>query len=288
MSHSDAILSSLLLAATTPTTGATVTVEGTDNSSYPLPGIGNGVYDSPIDSVNWIRKDDGVHIYASTHDPSGSSQYYRYAYEETWQFESPFFAVLQFLNDSIQNYSPNTIHTCWHYDASTTILLATSSQLTKSIIYEAPLVDIPLNSQQISIEYSILATQYALTKDAYARWTIMQNNTENIGSIFGVQPTPDQGNIHSLTDSGQQVIGYVSAGTVRSQRIFITEDQVFPWDYQSGCMLDSVPTDQFAQYYGAGLLPVNYHYSTTSINAAWKTCVDCTLTGTNVKPPFWP
>jgi hypothetical protein len=307
--------------ATTPVTGATVTVEGTDKSSYALPGVGNGLYGAPlptlntnnsyrlhivtsggaqyasdyvpvvpnppIDSINFIRKNDGVHVYASTHDPNGSSQYYRYAYEETWQFESPFFAVLQWLNDSLQNYSPNTTHTCWHYDASTTILLATSSQLTKSVIYEAPLVNIPLNSQQISIEYSILAKQYALTKDAYSWWTIMQNNTENIGSIFGVQPTPDQGNLHCLTDSSQQVIGYVSAGTVRSQRIFIAEDQVFPWDYESGCMLDSVPISQQAAYYASGLLPITYR-SPTSIDAAWKTCVDCTLTGTNIKPPFWP
>jgi hypothetical protein len=307
--------------ATTPITGATVTVEGTDNSSYPLPGVGSGAYGAPlpplnasssyrlhivtpggtqyasdyvsvvanppIDSVNWIRGNDGVHIFASTHDPSNSDKYFRYDYVETWKFQTPFFAVLQYLNDSLQPYAPNTISICWHNDVSSTILLASSSQLSKDVIYEMPLVVIPINSQQISIEYSILARQYALTLPAFNWWSIMQNNTENIGSIFGVQPTTDQGNIHCLTDSSQEVIGWVSAGTVRSQRIFITEEQVYPWDYIPPCMEVKAPVKDAGSYYAGGLWPINY-YNTDSINTAWKTCVDCTLTGTNVKPAFWP
>jgi hypothetical protein len=308
--------------ATTPVTGATVTVQGTDNSSYPLSEIGNGIYgtalpplnpaatyrlhiittgnkqyasdfvptvpDPPIDSINFARTDNGVWIYANTHDPTNTAQYFRWNYIETWKFISPFFATLQYIDDSVENYSPNTISTCWHTDLSTSVILATSTQLSKDIIYEAPIVNIPLNSQQISIKYSILVKQYALTKAAYQWWSIMQNNTENIGSIFGVQPAVDPGNIHCLTDSTEQVIGYVSAGTIQSKRIFITEDQVFPWDYVSGCLLDSCPTDQMGAYYHTGFDPVDWKcQSHGCLYIGWKTCVDCTLTGTNVQPSFW-
>ncbi len=308
--------------ATTPILGATVIVEGNDNTSYPLSEIGNGVYgtalptlntstgyrlhiattankqyasdfvnpipDPPIDSVNWIRSNNGVQIYANTHDPTNTTQYFRYDYQETWKFNSAFFAVLQYLNDTVQDYAPNKISTCWHTDASTRVILATSTQLSKDVINEAPIVNIPLNTQQISIKYSILVKQYAITKAAYNWWSIMQNNTENIGSIFGVQPAVDQGNIHCLTDTTEQVVGYVSAGTIRSQRIFITADQVFPWDFISPCLLDSIPTNQMGAYYTTGFRPVQWeNQSHGALYIGWKTCVDCTLTGTNIQPPFW-
>jgi hypothetical protein len=308
--------------ATTPITGATVTVEGTDSSKYPLAEIGNGIYGSalptlnpatayrvhiittakkqyasdytpleanpPIDSINFIRSNSGVQVYANTHDPTNTAQYFRYDYQETWKFISPFFAVLQYSNDSVQDYAPNKISVCWHSDISGSIILATSTQLSKDVIYEAPIVNIPLNSQQISVKYSILVKQYAITKAAYNWWGIMQNNTENIGSIFGVQPSVDIGNLHCLTDTTEQVIGYVSAGTIRSQRIFITEDQVFPWDFISPCLLDSCPTNQMGAYYSTGFLPIEWETQNHgALYIGWKTCVDCTLTGTNVQPPFW-
>ena len=309
--------------ASTPVLGAEVTVEGSDKSSYPMGEIGSGIYGAalpplnptatyrlhiitrankqyasdfvpaipnpPIDSINFARTNDGVWIYANTHDPTNAAQYFRWSYTETWKFISPFFASLQYINDSVENYAPNTISTCWHTDISTRVILATSTQLSRDVIYETPIVNIPLNSQQISIKYSILVKQYALTAAAYQWWSIMQNNTENIGAIFGVQPSVDQGNIHCLTDSTEQVIGYVSAGTTQSKRIFITEDQVFPWDFISPCLLDSCPTDQMGAYYHTGFLPIDWACQNHScLYIGWKTCVDCTLTGTNVNPPFWP
>jgi hypothetical protein len=305
-----------------PELGAGITIEGSDNSSYTLGEIGGGLYgiqlpglqpaatyrihirttsgkeyasdfvpvvtNPPIDSINWVRVPSGLNIYANTHGTSGTTPYFRYQYAETWKFYSAFFATLQYSNGAFVNYSPNTIDSCWKSDISTRIILASSTQLAQNEIYEAPLVFIPLAAQQLSVKYSILVTQYALSKDAYAWWSILQNNTENIGSIFGVQPSVDQGNIHCLTDSTEQVIGYVSAGTTQSKRIFISEDQVFPWDFISPCLLDSCPTDQMGAYYTTGFLPVQWETQTHSaLYIGWKTCVDCTLTGTNVQPPFW-
>ena len=308
--------------ATTPELGATVTVEGTDNTSYPLAEIGNGVYgtalpplntttgyrlhiittankqyasdfvtpipDPPIDSVNWIRTNNGIQIYVNAHDPTNTAQYFRWEYQETWKFNSAYFATLQFVHDSLQNYSPNKIATCWHSDNSTRIIVGDATKLSKDVIYEAPIVNIPLNSQQISIKYSVLVKQYAITRAAYDWWGLLQTNTEDIGSIFGVQPSSNQGNLHCLTDTTEQVIGYVSAGNVRSQRLFITSDQVFPWDYINDCLEFKIPVDSMVYYYVTGFLPIDYaDQGFGSIHIAWKTCVDCTLTGTNIQPPFW-
>ena len=311
----------------TPETGARVLVEGSDNTSYPLIDIGNGRYGAPlyslnpnttyrihiftnnskqyasdyvplissppIDSINWVRLDNsahqGIQIYANTHDPQNNTHYYRWSYDECWEFHSPFESHYNYVPGQgvIQLLDPMD-YDCWKYNSSSNILLATSTQLAQDVIYEAPVNFIPLGSQQITVRYSILVKQFALTSQAFAWWQILQKNTEQIGSIFGVQPSANPGNIHCLSDTSEQVLGYVGGGVTRSQRIFITNDQVLPWDYNSGCV-ELIDTGKFGvdQLWDQGFLPYYIIPATGEIHYAFKTCIDCTLTGTNVRPSFW-
>lgn len=309
-----------------PELGAALTVEGTDNSSWELGEIGDGRYgaqlaglinnntsyrlhirtrsgkqyasdyiplvkDPPIDSISWRRRDDppyaGIQIYANTHDPQNNTHYYRWTYGETWEFHSPFFATIKWdpVAQDLVLYHPNIISVCWHYDSSATVLLASSTQLAQDLIYEQPLVIVPLNSQQITVRYSILVKQYALTKDAFDWWQAMARNTELIGSIFGVQPSANKGNIRSLTDTSEIVLGFVSGGNTHSQRIFITRDQVAPWLYDPGC--PSIPDTPYGlqAFIDRGYLP--YDETSTFDLMSWPRCIDCTLTGTNIRPSFW-
>ena len=306
---------------TIPETGAGVSIQGSDNSSYSLSEVGNGLYganlpalnptttyrlfinttggkqyasdyvpivtDPPIDSVNFIRNNTGVNIYVNTHDPTNTAKYYRWEYQETWEFHSAFYATLQFLNNQLVNYSPNTIATCWAGYTSTRIILGTTTQLASDVVYRLPLVSIPLNAEKLSVKYSILVKQYAITENAYNWWSILQNNTENIGSIFGVQPSTDQGNIRCLNDTSEQVVGYVSAGNTNSQRIFITSDQVFPWDYLSPCTTQTVALDSVAFYYTEGIWPIDLTPDQSHAIESYRSCIDCTLGGTNIQPSFW-
>ncbi|HLZ88242.1 MAG TPA: DUF4249 domain-containing protein [Puia sp.] len=312
----------------TPEPGATVTVEGSDNNQYRLPEAGTGSYTAPlsgldynityrlhiitakgkqyasdyfplrtsppIDSISWRRLENDIHqgiqVYASTHDPQNKTHYYRWDYQETWEFHSHFFATAQYVPvGHVQNYSPNTISVCWKSDQASNILLGTTKQLSQDVIHEAPLALIPLNSQQISVRYSILVKQYALTDSAFNWWQIMQKNTEQLGSIFGVQPSANMGNIHCLTDPSETVLGFVGGGNVQSQRIFITIDQVRPWVYNPDCTDNTIPNnpDSIKLWYDRGYLPWYVDISPPQVHVAYATCVDCTLTGSNIKPSFW-
>ncbi|HVU95180.1 MAG TPA: DUF4249 domain-containing protein [Puia sp.] len=311
-----------------PEQGATVTVEGADNTLYKFDESGNGAYTAslstlnyntsyrlhivtatgkqyasdyfpliaspPIDSISFKRMDDddhkGVTVYANTHDPQNKTRFYRWEYEETWEFHSAYFANIQYVPRGMTaNYSPNTISTCWHNDNSTSIILGTSTQLASDVIHEAPLLQIPLNSQQISVRYSILVKQYALPQAAFDWWQILQKNSEQIGSIFGVQPSANKGNMHCLTDTAEQVLGFVSGGSVQSLRTFITIDQVRPWFYDPECADYKVPPipDSIAFYYSIGYLPWKADFNPPLTHMAPGRCVDCTLSGTNQRPYWW-
>jgi hypothetical protein len=311
-------------------TGASVQVEGSDNSVYALPEQGNGTYGNtmlpinpaiqyrlriqtangesylsdfvpvkpspPIDSVNWVfNQYNGVNIYVNTHDPNNATRYYRWTYDQTWQYIMPMQTYEYYDPDSNAVFprQPNQqVNRCWRNFISTALLIDNTTKLSQDIVYAYPLVNIPNNSEQLSSLYSIQVTQYALTDSAYNFLSQLQVNTESLGTIFDPQPTALMGNIHCLNNPAEQVIGFISAGTVQQQRIFIAENQLPYWDYLITCRsLDiTVPNipDSLEFYFHYGIYtPIGPDFGNYTANLT--ACLDCTsLGGSNQKPSFWP
>ena len=311
-------------------TGASVQVEGSDNSVYALPEQGNGTYGNtmlpinpaiqyrlriqtangesylsdfvpvkpspPIDSVNWVfNQYNGVNIYVNTHDPNNATRYYRWTYDQTWQYIMPMQTYEYYDPDSNAVFprQPNQqVNRCWRNFISTALLIDNTTKLSQDIVYAYPLVNIPNNSEQLSSLYSIQVTQYALTDSAYNFLSQLQVNTESLGTIFDPQPTALTGNIHCLNNPAEQVIGFISAGTVQQQRIFIAENQLPYWDYLITCRsLDiTVPNipDSLEFYFHYGIYtPIGPDFGNYTANLT--ACLDCTsLGGSNQKPSFWP
>jgi hypothetical protein len=311
-------------------TGASVQVEGSDSSVYALPGQGNGIYGNttlpinpaiqyrlrihtangesylsdfvpvkpspPIDSVNWVYSQyNGVNIYVNTHDPNNATRYYRWTFDQTWQYIMPMQTYEYYNPDSNAVYprQPNQqVNRCWRNYESTALLLGNTTKLSQDIVYAYPLVNIPNNSEQLSSLYSIQVTQYALTDSAYNFLSQLQVNTESLGSIFDAQPTALMGNIHCLNNPAEQVIGFISAGTVQQQRIFIAENQLPYWEYlvTCGALNITVPNipDSLEFYFHYGVYtPIGPDFGNYTANLT--ACLDCTsLGGSNQKPSFWP
>jgi hypothetical protein len=321
-------------ASVVPELGATVSVEGKGGGSFPLTESGNGLYfapglslnqarqyrlhiitsggknyasdyvdlrvSPPIDSVNWINSPSGFQIYLNTHDPQNASRYYRWEFNETWQFHSVYYSYYMYnpADTTVTvRINPDKIYTCWQSHASTNVFIGSSAKLAQDVIYQYPLVNIAPNSWKISVLYSILVKQYALTPDAYDFWQQLQKNSEEIGSVFSPQPSEAKGNIHNLADSTEQVIGYISAGTMQQKRIFVSPYQIPGWaigSYTDGCQLWTTPrqTDSILEYFGGqNFIPVDEFLGPGGqfrVFYSTQYCTDCRLTGYNVKPSFWP
>jgi hypothetical protein len=252
-----------------------------------------------IDSVNWKWENDGVMIYANTHDVTNKSKYYKWEYDETWEIISPFYTILKVIGlDSIvhRDFPAEDVSHCWKYGSSTSIMLGSSAQLTSDIISDVPVYYLPKNTEKIGVRYSILVKQMVLTKEGYEYFLQMKKNTEQLGSIFDPLPSELRGNIHCLTDDKEPVIGYVTAGSVKEKRIFIVSNQVPQWhySYSGACTSLLVPNkrDSIRKYLGAYApydedrpnplgIPLGYYF-------VQPPCADCTLRGgSNVKPSYW-
>ena len=313
-----------------PELGAQLTVQGTNGYTSPLLELGNGRYGanglnldnsqnyrllittnngekyqsaytavkkSPaIDSISWQLGDSGVTVFANTHDPLNNTHYYRWEYTETWEYHSHYGSFSHWDNatQTIINNTTEVPHVCYKSMPSTNIIIASSAKLKSDIIYASPITLVPLNSEKIVSEYSILVTQHAVTLDEYNYWLALQSSTQTTGSLFDQQPTEITGNITCISNPNEPVLGYVGAGTVVSSRIFIFDSQVYPWFYNNAsCVELKFPavTDSILVAINNGYVPVAPIYAGPVIVAyyfSFPQCVDCTLEGgTTTKPSFW-
>src|SRR5918993_515605 len=255
---------------------ALVQVEGDDNSVQILPETFDGAYTSvlnidsakqyrlrikttdgkeflsdfvgvkvtpPIDSISWVRETDGLRLQFNTHDPQNDTRYYRWDYQETWEFHSPFRAILQYKSpteieykDSARGLPDSSMLICWGSTISTSLILGSSARLSSDIISKQPFLFIPAADRRISVLYSIYVRQYGLTKEAYEFLEKMKKNTEGTGSIFDAQPSQLTGNIRNVSNPEEIVIGFVSICTVEDKRLFIYKREVPNWNYRTLCV----------------------------------------------------
>jgi Domain of unknown function (DUF4249) len=255
-----------------------------------------------IDSLNWINGSSGVTVYANTHDPANTTRYYQWSFVETWEYHSAQQSDYEYdtaAGEVIRRPDANEIYTCWHTDTAANVLVGTSIKLAQDVIYRQPIQTLEENSVQVSFLYSILVYQWALTDSAYDYMSILQKNTESLGSIFDVQPSQLAGNIHCLTKPAEQVIGYISAGTIQQQRIWIYRYQLPGWLYSFSCSQPNavVPLDSLMArraFTLGGKIPLDPHITPPSIFAdGWTAnevgCIDCRAQGgTTSRPAFWP
>ncbi|MCP2045872.1 DUF4249 domain-containing protein [Pontibacter sp. HSC-36F09] len=249
-----------------------------------------------IESVNWKADGEEVKIYVNSQDPNNNTHYYKWDFEETWQFRTAFYSVFIYENGQVRQREPHDspIYVCWKSDNSTRVEIGSSVKLSEDRISNYRLLSIPYNSEKVSMKYSILVKQYALTREAFEYLEMLKKNTENIGTLFDPLPSQLNSNIHSLSNPEETVIGYMTATTIETKRIFVdSRDLPRDWRlYYPTCEIDTVMMGMVQERFeGGSLVPVDAIYGMSpdpiGYTAAARPCVDCTLQGTNVKPAYW-
>jgi len=314
-----------------PVNNAELRIEGTDGSIYRLEALNDsGVYISAplqlstsnnyrllirtadnrsyrsafervliapeIDSVNWEANPD-LSFFLYTKDPSNQQQYYRWEFEETYQTtaQNPsFWAVVN--GRIVQADASNQTASCWITDPSKELLIGTTTGLSSAVVFKAPLHTISKPDKRLSIRYSMLVRQYAITPEAYRYYRLMKQNSEELGGIFDPLPSQLNGNIQSESDPEEPVIGYIAVGQTTEKRIFVDNQELDNWPLITtgyDCSVRNVPSNPTDYtifnypdpeygfwYFSSGQPP--------GLVLSKKLCLDCRLSGgTNQKPSFW-
>ncbi len=270
----------------------------------------------------------GVQISAKSFDATNTSKYYRYEYEETYKIIapkwSPYKAVVTGPEEMIITPRITEVKTCYKTDLSTNIILTeTNGQSEDRVDY--PVRFISNQNYIISYRYTILLKQYVQNLDSRNYYRTLKQISETGNSILSqTQPGFLIGNLKSINDPKERVVGFFDVSSVSSKRIYFNYSKLFPseplppyytdcsdetplkpsikrsFNYNFACGLDDIPVCEGYQIleeiranqlvYVNGSSRINFPVGIPAILYLFPTpCGDCTSfnNNSNIKPTFW-
>lgn len=243
----------------------------------------------PIDSVGYRLDADrnAVIVQVNTHDPANATRFYRWSFEETFEYRAAYYSSLirDVPNKAIIPRRDN-INVCWRTLESKDIKLGSTIKLSQDIIRDLPVNIIDIATNKLYFGYSILVKQYGLTREAFEYWTDLAKTTQGTGSLFDPQPSQVTGNIRNKADAKELVFGYFSAAQEQTKRIFIKEALGnYPRCSAPDTLnfKDALESGGVLLYYLQAEPPAKSGYLSTS-----ESCADCRAQGgTTTRPSFW-
>ncbi len=246
----------------------------------------------PIDSIYYSAVgNQGINIYLDTHDARNKTRFYRWDYDETWQYSVPIPSDWEkvevgkdFAGRPIIDLVARTVpvSTCYDTHDASNIVIGTPIKLSQDIIRGAKIAYVPAASGKLLTKYSVEVRQYGLTQKEYKYWSEMSKSTEMNGGLFDPLPSLVTGNIKSETDDSDLVFGFFGPTIPAKKRVFFT-----PYLGTSPfCMiLDTLPKEAAIRYDG---LAVSFIIEEGRYIMASYFCADCRNRGGFLeKPSYW-
>lgn len=186
--------------------------------------------------------DEGMAIYVDGSDATGTTNYFRYTYEETYKIIAPRWHPreyeivredLVFLDDGTILYpAVNLIErteeeqVCYKTIASDNINIKNTSILNQPIVERNVVRFIERNNHILSHRYSILVKQYLHSLDSYSYYQNLKNFTKSESVFSEIQPGFLEGNIKAI-DEEKVVVGYFDVSSVSENRLFFNYADFF-------------------------------------------------------------
>ncbi len=260
-------------------------------SSPPIDSIFNRYAD--IIPSNSSEQEKGIQFFLDSNDPTGKAKHFRYEWEETYKIVTPYTSVLQYdidRDEVIERETP--INICYSGNTSTALILGTTVGSSVNRIAELPIRFVSGETDILRNRYSILVRQFAVNNGTYNYYQRIKDS-ERRGSLFDEQQGSVIGNVSSVDNPGETVLGNFEVSGVSVKRVFFDfadfDDQLLLPKYPYRCLADSL--------IGTSLNNVLYYlerdYNIISYGAMPEVtlgisyCTDCTTFASNIKPDFW-
>ena len=258
----------------------------------------------------------GAEIKVKAFDPTKSSTYYRYEFEETYKVIAPkwrpYTATINPMTHEFI-FTPRTYEaqTCYSSFKSNELLLHSTSNLSEDRV-DFMVRFIPVSSPIIKHRYSILVRQFVQNLASYTYYNTLKKISGNGSILSQNQPGFFSGNITCESNPNEKVIGFFDVSSVSSQRIFFNFNDVFPGTTEPGYFYDCYDNcieEDFFNCPGAynycfeygpsstcegvdAITALNsgyeiYNYGPNPLQLIPPPCGDCTTFSSNIVPTFW-
>ena len=234
--------------------------------------------------------DRGIQFYVDLEANEFYSRYYRWEVNETWEYHAAH-AKEHYYDGDFHTIDPPDSSTwkCWTSLTVRDVYTLSTRDLYQNAYKQYPLHFVNGNTSRLSVLYSFLLRQYALSETAYNYWEQLRlNDYEQIG-LYEKQPMDIKGNVREASGSGQEVLGLFYAASVRTKRIYVSNVQGMGLNSLAFCNELTLGHFGWAEYVPKDY-PVYFYFPVWGgLLILLDECVDCELAGgTVIKPEFWP
>ena len=261
-----------------------------------------------------LNGEEGIQVLVSS--SPGEGLYFKYDYEETYKVVAPFYNALDFKIENVTGDISNieydivlqpkeeNLRTCYSTKYSTSINQASLNELDVNAVIDFPVRFIDKNNEIIRERYSILVTQYVQNFEAYNFYKKLKELgiTENL--LVENQPGFIQGNIISLENPDESVVGFFQVSSVSSSRIFFDYSEFgllrppyftecnfqYDLDYNDNTTLDQDKNERYFMYTIFTQEEPSYLYvegADSIYSFVTASCGDCSRISSTIIPEFW-
>ena len=242
-------------------------------------------------------KTGGIQILLDTEDPTGTTRYFRWEYEQTWEIQTPFESNFIWIGGNNVVFRSVPVSNCYASDSSNRVIINSTRGLAADKVVGQLIQTLPAEGPYLSVKYSILVRQRSLSETGYFYWQALEKTNQSQGTLYDTQPGTVQGNLSSVTGDGV-VLGYFDASAVKEMRVFFSprdfRDKGFvPLGFEDYCNFltaAQVPQSGIGNFLSAnpGLEIIGATgFGDPTLFLLPAACCDCTAIGTNIKPAFW-
>ena len=251
-----------------------------------------------------IKGEDGVALFVDAQTSGNSSGYYIYRYEETYKIISPYSFHLDLIyvgGRFVEVPKTKEERICYNTVGSQDIVLANTTAQTGNDLDDFLVRFLPIDDPKIQNRYSILVKQFVVSEDAFWFYETLKDFSGSDNLFSQNQPGFIEGNLFSVTNADEKVIGFFNVAAVETERIFFDFEDFFdkseaPFLY-SECLVSRPPisppvrAENLAELIMSGRVKYMGYTITPGGEGPYRViqahCVDCTLSGTNEVPEFW-
>lgn len=194
---------------------------------------------------------EGVSIYVDSYDPTGSSEYYRHEYEETYKIISPLYSSEELLSNGVEfpilrddqpewediqdlvdllvtrQYRSEQKQICYNTVLSNNLKLVSTTDFIQDRLEKYRIRFIGKSESEIKHRYSILVRQFVQSREAYVFYETLSQFSESENVFSENQPGFLEGNVFSM-NTNENVFGFFEVTSVDQKRIFFNFEDVFP------------------------------------------------------------
>lgn len=232
---------------------------------------------------------EGYRFYLNSSQAPTDTNYFMWQLISTFKYRADFkiYWIWEGYLRPVENH--DTLNICYKTDTLSEIFLLNTENLNPPIVSGLPLNYVTTQTRELMERYSLLVKQYSMSKESYKFWRIIKDQNTNLGNLFSKQPFQVKGNVYSVDDADEIVLGNFMVAGISEKRVFVDRPNPpimmhYPkcgapeWIFENFAALPEFPPSSwpiFATYVGGNALPNQW-------------CMDCRESGGKVeKPGFW-